>query len=187
MRLRNLLITIVCHPIVCIAAEPLAIERLTQIVTMEHEDKLDDPALKIYPKAREYQITITSVQADGQTGTGKATATEKWVGGRYIVSEGQPLGPDTKFAMIVEYDRESRRYRKYLLTAGKLAGFQEGIRVGDSRSVAWIDLSSGKFPAGIDGLSTETHTDSSTTWSSVFYVKGQFKRSETGVAKVTKP
>ena len=187
MKLLSLLIAALWYPIVGIAAEPMTIERLTQIVDMEHEDRLDDAALKVYPKAREYQLTITSTQADGQSGTGKATATEKWVRGRYIVSEAQPAGPDTKFAMVVEYDAESKRYRKYLVMAGKLTGFQEGIRVGDSRSVAWIDLPIGKFDAGIDCLSTETHTDTTTTWSSIFYVKGQFQRSETGVAKVTKP
>lgn len=187
MRLRNLFIALVCHPLVCTAAEPLTLERLAEIVAMPHEDRLDETALKVYPKAREYRLTITSTLSDGQSGTGKATATEKWVGGRYIVSEAQPAGPDTKFAMVVEYDLDSKRYRKYIVMAGKLSGFQEGTRVADSRSVAWIDLSSSKFDAGIDCLTTETHTDTSTTWSSTFYQKGQFQRSETGVAKVTKP
>lgn len=187
MKLRSLLIALVCQPLIAFAADPLPSERLSEIIAMRHEDRLDDPALKVYPKAREYALSITSTQADGQSGTGEVTATEKWVDGRYIVSEAQPAGPETKFAMIVEYDRDSKRYRKYLLMSGKLVGYQEGTRIAESRSVAWIDLTSSKFDSDIDCLTTETHTDTGMTWNSIFFKKGLFQRSERGVAKVTKP
>src|SRR5688500_3198475 len=133
MRLPNLLIALVCLPLAAFAAEPLSADRLVEIIAMKHEDRLNEAALKIYPKARKYDLAITSTLANGQTGTGKFTATEKWVDGRYIVSEAQPAGPDTKFAMIVEFDGDSKRYRKYLLMAGKLVGYQEGTR--DRKSV----------------------------------------------------
>lgn len=187
MRHPSLLIALVCLPLTAFAAEPLSADRLTEIIAMKHEDRLNEPALKIYPKAREYDLTITSTLANGQSGTGKATATEKWVDGRYIVSEAQPAGPETKFAMIVEFDGDSKRYRKYLVMDGKLVGYQEGTRVSESRSVAWIDLTSSKFDSDVDCLTTETHTDTTTTWNSVFFQRGQFQRSELGVAKVTKP
>lgn len=186
MKFRSLLITIVCQPLIAFAAEPLPVERLGEIIATNHKDRLDEPALKIYPKAREYDLSITSTQSDGQSGSGKLTATEKWVDGRYIVSEVQPAGPETKFAMVVEFDAETKRYRKYLLMSGKLVGYQEGVRVAESRSVAWIDLTSSKFDPGIDCLSTEVHTDTGTTWNSVFFRMGLFQRSEIGVAKVTK-
>lgn len=187
MKFRSLLIALVCQPLIAFAAEPLPVKRLSEIIAMKHEDRLDEPALKVYPNAREYDLSITSIQSDGQSGTCKATATEKWADGRYIVSEAQPAGPETKFAMVVEYDRDSKRYRKYLLMSGKLVGYQEGTRIAESRSVAWIDLTSSKFDSDIDCLSTETHTDTGTIWNSIFFQKGQFQRSELGVAKVTKP
>jgi hypothetical protein len=187
MRLPSWLIALACLHQVAFAGDPLSADRLVEILAMKHEDKLHETALQIYPKAREYELTITSTLANGQSGAGKVKATEKWVDGRYIVSEAQPAGPETAFAMIVEFDTGSQRYRKYLVMAGKLVGYQEGTRVADSRSVAWIDLTESKFDSDIDCLSTETHTDTTTTWNAVFFQKGQFQRSELGVAKVTKP
>ncbi len=187
MKLPILLISLLCLSFTAIAAKPLSEDRVVEILAMQHEDKLDEPALKIYPKARKYEITITSTDAAGQSGTGKVTATEKWVNGRYIVSEAQPAGPETRFAMVVEFDADSKRYRKYIVADGKLVGYHEGIRVGESRSVAWMDLTKTKFESGIDSLTTETHTDTTTTWNSVSYLKGEFVRSETGVAVVAKP
>ena len=187
MKLPGLLIALVCLSFTAFAAKPLSEDRVVEIIAMQHEDKLNEPALKIYPKARKYEITVTSTDASGPNASGKVTATEKWVDGRYIVSEVQPAGPETRFGMVVEFDADSKRYRKYMVMGGKLIGYQEGIRVGDSRSVAWIDLTKSKFEPGIDTLATETHTDTGTTWNAVSYVKGEFMRSEIGVAVVVKP
>lgn len=171
------------------ASEPLSEERLQSIVAEPHSAHLDEDALKVYPAAREYKITVTNTLPDGQSFSGEIVATEKWVDGRFIVSQAQPGGPESGFAMIVEYDKESKSYRKYLITAGGMIGFQVGTRVGESRTIAWIDLTSGKFESGMSGsdsLTTETHTDDTTTWSALFFEKGVLRRTETGVAKVTK-
>lgn len=104
-------IALACLPLAAFAAEPLSAQRITEIIALKHEDRLDEDALKIYPKARAYELTITSTLANGQSHTSKTTATEKWVEGRYIVSEAQPAGPETRFAMIVEFDKDSKRFR----------------------------------------------------------------------------
>lgn len=186
MKLYCQLIVFLLLPLVATAGDRLDANRLNEIVALEHEDRLDDASLRIYPKAREYELNITSTLADGESGTGKIVASEKWVEGRFIVSEVQPAGPETRFFMIVEYDRDSKRYRKYILMAAKLVGYQEGVRIADTRSVAWIDLTTSKFDSGMDNLSTETHTDTSTTWYAITYQKGVPTRTEVGVAKVTK-
>jgi len=92
-----------------------------QEVAMKHEDRLNETALQIYPKAREYELTITSTLANGQIGTGNITATEKWVEGRYIVSEAQSAGPETKFAMIVKTERWIPQARPNLKAVYSLA------------------------------------------------------------------
>lgn len=186
MKLRlPLLIAIPLLPLLATAGDRLSEKRLQQIVAMPHDDKLKEPALEIYPKARAYDITISTTH-DGRTIVAKATATEKRVAGKYIVSEAQAEDQEEKFAMVVEFDPELQRYRKYLLLEGKLSGYREGVRCPDTRAIAWIDLTRHMVRSETDQLSTETHSDSGSTWSSVLYNKGVVEVTETGVAKVTK-
>lgn len=162
----------------------MKLPKLLEIIGSEHNSRPIVEPLRIYPKAREYQITVENKMPDGTASKGTATATEKWVDGRYLVSEAQPGGLDTKFAMVVEYDIDSETYRKYIVMGGDVTGYQVGTRVGVSRSVTWMDLSTAKFINGMDCLTTETHTDSSTKWVSLFFIKGLLQRTETGTAAV---
>ncbi|MCD6049535.1 MAG: hypothetical protein K0Q55_938 [Verrucomicrobia bacterium] len=168
-------------------ADVLSEKRLNAIIASPHSDKLTEPALKIYPLSRHFDVTMTNALPDGRSATISFKATDKWVDGRFIVSEAQPAGPETKFHLIVEYDTTSKTYRKYVVMAGKQTGYQVGTRVGTSRSVAWIDLSAVKVPDAIDCLSTETHTDTASTWHAIYFQKGVLQRTETGEAKVLKP
>ena len=172
--------------VACPAAEPLSLKKLQEIIETDHADKPLVEALQIYPQAREYKIAVTNRTPDGQVFEGKAKASEKWVEGRFIVSEAQPAGPETKFAMIVEYDSDKKLYRKYVVMGGEITGCQIGTRIGKSRSVSWIDLSPMKFEPKMDNLTTETHTDDKTTWQSIFFQNGELQRAESGVATVTK-
>ena len=170
--------------VACGAGEPLSLERLQEIIAAEHDEKALVEGLRIYPKARAYNITITNRTPDGQSFTGRATATEKWIDGRFIVSEAQPGGEETKFAIVVEYDADEKLYRKYVVMGGKVSGYQVGTRIEGARSVSWIDLSPMKFEPGMDNLTTETHTDKQTTWRSMFFQGGELQRVETGIATV---
>lgn len=168
------------------AAAPLSIERLNEIIESNHDGKPLIGALQIYPKAREYSIAITNRSPDGQTSTGTTKAFEKWVEGRYIISEPDSRSPETSFTMIVEYDGDQELYKKYIVAGGEIVGYSVGTRIGDTRSVSWTDLSPTKFERRWDNLTTETHTDESTTWISVTFVNGQLQNTEKGVATVTK-
>jgi hypothetical protein len=168
------------------SSEPMEEPKLLDIIASPHSVVPLIEPMRIYPKAREYQLTVENKMLDGTTSTGKATAKEKWVDGQFIVSEAQPAGPETKFAMVVEYDRDSDSYRKYIVMGGQLTGYQVGTRVGKSRAVTWIDLSPAKFGPEADCLTTETHTDTSTTWISLFFIKGVLERTESGTALVSK-
>ncbi len=185
MKLRLPLLIALLLPLLTTAGERLSEKRLQQIIAMPHEDKIEEPELLIYPKARAYDITISTTH-DGQTIVAKATATEKRVAGKFIVSEGQAEDQEEKFAMVVEFDAQSQRYRKYLLLEGKLSGYREGLRCPGTRSIAWIDLTRHVVRSQTDQLSTETHSDTGSTWSSVLYDKGVVQVTETGIAKVTK-
>lgn len=167
------------------ADEPLNETRLREIIATPHSEKPLVEALSIYPNARAYQIKVQNKGLGGAITHTTATATEKHVDGRYIVTDVQPAGPETKFSIVVEFDAETSAYRKYVLMDGRYTGYQQGTRVGKSRTVSWIDLSPVKFNPGDDCLTTETHTDTSTNWLSMFYHQGILFRAETGTATAT--
>lgn len=168
----------------CPAAEPLSLNKLQQIIASAHDSKPLVEALGIYPVARRYDITVTNLTPDGQKFESKATATEKWVDGRYIVSEAIVPGLDTKITIVVEYDEANNVYRKYVLLKDDLINYNIGTRIGKSRSVSWIDLSQGMQQHKSACLTTETHTDKTTTWKSIFFLEGELQRTESGVATV---
>ncbi len=172
--------------VTCPASEPLSLSKLREIVKSDHNEVPLVEALRIYPEAREYNITVTNRTPDGQQFKGKAIASEKWVDGRFIVSELQLDGPETKFTMVVDYDDEQKLYRKYVIMDDKLSGYQVGTRIGKTRSVSWIDLSEVKFKFNSDNLTIETHTDTRTTWKTIFFQDGKLQRVESGVALVTR-
>jgi hypothetical protein len=164
------------------AAEPLGETRLQEIIASPHSETALVEALSIYPKARKYQIQIENKEIGGAVTHATASATEKWVNGQYIVSEAQPGGPE----MVVEYDLDSGTYRKYLFMGGRQTGYQTGKREGSSRSVNWVDASPVKIRPGDECLTTETHTDNTTVWVSLFYTRDVLIRKETGTATVVK-
>ena len=171
----------------CLAGEPLELAQLKQIVAKEHDDKPISEALRIYPKVRAYEINITNT-VEGQDFDFEATAKEKWVDGKYIVSDLEHPERDEPIWMVVEFDAESKTYRKYVVLDGELTTYQVGTRVGKTRSITWIDLSSSKFEIGdVDSIGTETHTDTTTTWRSLFFKEGKLIRTETGTAKKAQP
>ncbi len=92
----------------CSAAEPLSEERLKEIIAADHDANPLVAELQIYPKARAYEIEVKDTNAKGEERQIEATATEKWVEGRYIVSEFQQVGGDFEFAMVVEFGRYQR-------------------------------------------------------------------------------
>ena len=84
------------------APDLLTIEKLRDIMQGSHEDILDVEALKIFPKGRKYDVVITSTSPNGQEAIQKMTPTEKWVEGKYIVSEVEMEGEKGQVAMVVE-------------------------------------------------------------------------------------
>lgn len=182
-----LFLLMVCLASECNAADPLTIERLQQIIESEHEENPLVEALQIYPKAREYSITVTTRAPDGQSREGNVLASEKWVEGRYIVSEPVAVSPESRFAMVVEFDEEDKLYKKYIVARNTIVGYSVGIRIEGTRSVSWIDLTPAKFDLKSDSLIVESHTDTMTTWKSITFNNGSTQQIETGTATVSKP
>ncbi len=170
----------------CLSAEPLSLERLEEIIASEHDDTALPAELQVYPKARQYDIEVTLSTPEGKEFRAKARANEKWVAGKYIVSEILPEGPGPKYLMVVEYDRSESVYKKYVMHSGAINGYQVGTRIPNTRCISWIDLSPSKIGANIDNLTIDTHSDLKTTWRSIYFRDGLIERLEMGVASVVK-
>ena len=166
------------------APDLLTIEKLRDIMQGSHEDILDVEALKIFPKGRKYDVVITSTSPNGQEAIQKMTPTEKWVEGKYIVSEVEMEGEKGQVAMVVEYHKETKTYRKYVIVRDELATLMIGLRVGESRSITWIDLNSDNYSQKRDNLGYETHTNDKTVWTSIFLKGTALQWMEVGEAKV---
>ena len=167
-----------------LASEALKIEAVKEILEKEHDATPLVDALKIYPKAKRYDFTVKVEFGDEVTEV-NGKATEKWVGGKYLVSKMMASGGEMFVQMVVEYDEASRTFRKYVVFDGKLVGYHVGTRIGKTRSISWIDVTEKKFAPDIDDLlSIETHTDESTTWRSIYFSKGAIHHTEEGVATV---
>lgn len=166
------------------APDLLSIDKLREIIQGSHSDALDVEALKIYPKARKYEVVTTSTYPDGREVVRKMAPTEKWVNGRYIVSEDAMWEGTSSMAMVVEYHEETQTYRRYIVIDDKFVTVIMGLRVGDTRSISWIDLDSKKYSQKWDSLSYETHTDDKSVWKSLYYSGTALQWTVVGEAKV---
>ena len=164
------------------AGEPLTYAELEKIITGKHSPELKVAALKVYPKVLTFDVTVKTKPVDGEEFVGKGTATDKWVDGKYIVTEVLAGPQKIKFHMVVGYDADQEVYRKYVIFEGKVSGQQVGTRVGKTRTVSWVDVSEVKHESKLDNQVIETHTDTQTTWKSIYIKDGKVTKTEVGTA-----
>ena len=166
------------------AGEKLTLERVIEIIGKEHDGKEMSEAMKIYPKARAYNIKVR-IDSTGSYPVGiGATLVQRHVGGKYLVFD--HVRPDGKVlrSIVVEFDTMTSTYRKYVVAGGESKGYLVGIRVADTRSISWTELSGDKYTLKRDFMEVETHTDTTTSWRSIFFENSKIQRVETGVATV---
>lgn len=146
------------------------LEELKAIAAKPHTDKLTLGELRIYPRARRYEIKATMHRPNQDPDSIEMPCDEKWVDGKYIVSTFTFPGASSRTTMIVTFDQESACFRKWVFADSPDYGTMLGTRVGQSRSVAWANIPDEKSPNFV--LSQESHTDTSTEWSELHIQDG---------------
>ena len=142
--------------------------------------------LKIFPKVKEYSITVIQRKPGEESVTlaEDVKGTEKWVDGKYVVSVIEfPNGDSMIFAKT--YDKKATVYRKWVLIPTGEVAHSVGTAVGESRAISWIGLTE----VGGDGtlaLSQDVNTDDSVTWREVIMKDGEVVNVMEGTAKKVK-
>ncbi len=168
-------------------SEDLSEEQLKEIVAKPHSPKLTVEALKIFPPGRFFLLVR---EYSNPSGGGKSKLwgqwEQKWVDGKYIVSNEEYGGFAQKGQRILFYDEKSERYVQYFLTAKQIVFRAEGIRIDDSRAIVWkqkfVDPQYGVY----DTLSTYSNTNGATVWHSIYRQNCVPYYLEDGVATATK-
>lgn len=154
-------------------AAALDAEEIRSLIKQPHSREKLIPELRIYPEAREYEITMLSGKADEPLSVApRSRAKEHTVGGMFLVSEFIMPGAADPLYMVVEYQLATETFRKWvLLPDGKVVS-STGVPNFDTRCVAWMsDEPFGEPPTRV--LSIETHTDQSTSWREVTLQNGK--------------
>lgn len=154
-------------------AVALDAEEIRALVKQPHSRERLIPELRIYPEAREYEITMLGGKADEPLSAApRSLAKEHTVGGMFLVSELTMPGADEPLYMVVEFQLVTETFRKWvLLPDGKVVS-STGVPNFDTRGVAWMsDQPFGDPPTRV--LSIETHTDTSTSWREVSLQNGK--------------
>jgi len=85
---------------------------------------------------------------------------------------------------VFEFDEVSRVYRKYQLVDGKLMFVHVGIRIGEIRGIAWMDLT---HAGGSDTLNTEIYEDEGKTSTVLLCLNRKPVNSRTAVSNFKGP
>lgn len=167
-------------------AAALDAEEIRALVKQPHSREKLIPELRIYPEAREYEITqLAGKEGEPLSAAPRSRANEHTVGGMFLVSELTMPGNIDPLYMVVEYQPATETFRKWvLLPDGKVVS-STGVPDFDARCVAWMsDEPFGDPPSRV--LSIETHTDKSTSWREVSLQNGKAVWVTEGKAVVTK-
>ncbi len=161
-------------------------EAIRKIAGEPHSrDNLIDE-LKLYPNGREYKIKVRAGPTKNKLEAQPATiATEKTVGGRYIVSELKFPGAKNPLIMVVTYEKETDTFKKWILRPDGVVTTGTGVADFKKRTIAWvIKLVNAEDPITV--LSIETHSDKSSTWKETVLQGGKVINLISGVAVKTK-
>jgi hypothetical protein len=140
--------------------------------------------LQIFPKGRTFKANVSTTSADGTVEKAEVGATEKWVDGKYIVTEIN-VNEHMTVTMVVTWDAKADVYYKYVAIPNGPMIKAVGARVGDTRALAWTyyDLPPDDK---MQIIATEVHTDDKSTWREVHVVDGKVERVQVGEATVVK-
>ena len=121
-------------------------------------------ALKIYPEAREYKVTLQYGRSADTLVTGpEFVSDEKTVDGRYIVSLVKFPGEANPLIMVVTYEDKTDIFRKWVLLPDGKISVSTGVADFEKRTISWLTTENqGKSPLTV--ISIETHTDEMSTW-----------------------
>ena len=162
-------------------------KELLALTEKPHTPKLDIEALKVFTKAREYEVRVKQTNTDGsEFESDPIKVTEKWVDGRYIVSFLHLPDLPRPVYMIATYDEKSLCYRKWGIGPDDAVFSTLGLRHDDSGVISWTGEVNGENGNRILFLAQERQEDDRVTWSEAYYRNGKLLRRVDGEAKVTK-
>lgn len=156
---------VICALLVSMAraqeASSLTAEQLKAIIAKPHDDKPSLKGLELLPTIRTWKAEGNFINADGERMPFKAKTAGKRVDGKYDVSEVTFEAPPVLFTMVTTWDEKSGMYYKYVLPPDGTVGRSVGLRVPDTRSIAWAAIGEGP-----DSISVETYEDKKMSWRS---------------------
>ena len=161
-------------------------EEIKKIASEPHSRENLINELKLYPEAREYQLTARSGTSANELVAGpEITVTEKTVRGRYIVSQAMLPGADNPLIMIVTFEEDTGTFKKWVLLPDGMIGSSTGVADQKMRTIAWVSDKTAGDPPRI-ALSIESHSDDMSTWKETTVQDGKIVAISDGVARKTK-
>ena len=143
-------------------ASSLTADDLKAIVAKVHDDKPSLKGLEILPNVRTWNATGHFIDAEGKREPFKGKTTAKRVDGKYDVIQVIFEGHGVALTMVTTWDPKSDTYYQYTLPPRGPASKAVGIRVPNTRAIAWA--TAGKGPAMV---TVESYEDKKMTWRSL--------------------
>lgn len=161
-------------------------EAIREIAGKPHSRENLIEELKVYPDAREYKIKMRSGKtAKEMEAAPEQLAQEKTVEGRYLVSTVALPNELGDLIMVVNYDKNTDTFRKWVLLPNGAVGASTGVADFKTRTIAWA---SDLLPGGPRSrtLSIESHSDEGSTWKETIFQDGKVVTVMQGEAVKTK-
>ena len=148
-------------------ASSLTADDLRAIVAKPHDDKPLPEGLAFLPHVRAWDATGNFIDAGGKRQPFKGKTTSKRVDGKYEVNQTRFEGHRVTLTVVVAWDPRTDTYYQYLVPPKGAPSKAVGIRVPDTRSIAWSTVG----PGGPEMVTVETYADEKMTWRSVMVNK----------------
>lgn len=178
-----LIFAAVCAAPFTVRGQELTKEQVVEL-TRQPEDRSNlAEALKIFPSASEYDVTMVVKDAEGKQTPLKVVVREKVVQGKYIVATTRVPGFERDSVSLAFYDDGQACYRRYYIHGNGAMELYLGIRAGDARVLTWC---SAMPNAANFSVTQEVLQDDKTIWREMMLLNGKVMTSITGEAIVTK-
>lgn len=144
-------------------ASSLTLDNLKAIIAKPHDEHAPDEGLKIFPDVRAWNAVGNFIDSSGTRESFRGKTTSKRVDGRYEVTQTLFDGHRVALTMVVAWDSKTGIYYQYTVPPKGPTSKAIGMRVPDTRSIAWATVRAG----GQEMISVESYQDERMTWRSV--------------------
>jgi hypothetical protein len=143
-------------------APPLSTDELKAIAAKPHDDQPVLKGLEVFPTVRTWDASGHFIDPAGKRDPFKGKTTSKRVDGKYVVDRTTFEGLKVALTFVVTWDPKSDLYYKYTVPGRGQPSRSIGMRVPNTRAIAWVDAGQG----GVKMITVETYDDDKMSWHS---------------------